>query len=230
MAFDINKFRSSFAGDTPAGLSSPALFDVVIRHGAGLLPLSGNPDQSMEIKGGISTVERITYRCESCILPSRTLLASDRKTNGPIRKVATGVNYDDVTLSFILSSDMVEKFYFYQWHKTIVNNEVFANAQYVHDVRYYSDYISDIDIRQYNKIGNHVYQVTLFEAYPISIREVPLGWDLTNEYIKLNVVMAYRNFTESNLVFEHPQPTPEPEIKKFNPKPKYNFPYLKGII
>lgn len=207
MAFDINQFRSSFKDFEPA---SPTNYEVIIgrepviigNQYVNLQVESSTPD-SINLKKLETTARALDdmartliYRCESCSLPSRDLVATNAITYGAPKKMVSGSVYNNVSFSYIVSDNMREKHYFYEWQKSILNNNVREDIGGINDVGYYDSYVGDIDIKSYSKFGDGVYRTTLIDAYPISVQEVQLGWNNTNDYIRVNVVMAYRYFTE----------------------------------
>lgn len=179
---DINKFRSSFTNGEPA---SPTLYEVsVIRQPIiGLSTGRGKDRFESDVK----------FRCISCSLPGRILNTTDRMTYGPTRKIVTSTLFQDVTFSFIVSDDKNELNYFDKWHNYIVDNSLFDFVQ-THDVGYYDEYVGDIKITHFDKQNNLKYTISLIEAYPISVEEIPLSWDNNNEFIRVNVTVAYRNW------------------------------------
>lgn len=182
---NINKFRSSFVkGGEPA---SPAYFEVSIIQ---------QPRITTEGTLANTIIEdRLIYRCNSCTLPGKQMLTSDRLTYGPNRKIVTSALYSDVRFSFIVSDDKKEINYFTRWHNSIVNNALNSGIQ-THDVEYYESYIGNVIIKHLDRQNEVKYQISLIEAYPISVEEIPLSWDNNNEFIRVEVVMAYRNWNK----------------------------------
>ncbi len=205
MAFKINEFRSSFV---PSGEpASPTNYEVTIIRKPILGFLSPQEDSientSVPFRrlnddgsfgGEIRKVENLlSFRCISCSLPGRILNTTDRSTYGPNRKIVTSTLFQDVTFSFIVSDDKRELNYFDTWHNFIVDNALLFGVQ-THDVRYYDDYVGSIRIAHFDKQNEIKYTISLLEAYPISVEEIPLSWDNTNEFIRINVTVAYRNW------------------------------------
>lgn len=194
MPFNINDLRGSFANYEPA---SPANYEInVIR------PLL----KVQQFDGTLTSVSRVVednlkFRCISCSLPGRILNVTERNTYGPVRKIATSTLYSDVTFSFIVSDDKSELEYFTLWHNFIINNNPNINPNsksiQTHDVRYYDDYVGELTISHFDKMNNKKFRIRLNETYPISVEEIPLSWDNTNEFIRVNVTMAYRNWQQT---------------------------------
>lgn len=175
MPFNVNTFRSSFfSGGEP---TSPAAFEVRVVGFPQILPSSVARD--------------LIYRCESASLPAKTLQTIDRRTYGAIRKIAYAASYEEITLSFIVSSDMSERNFFSAWQSWIIDSGEGG------DISYYDDYVGQIQIATYDHKGNENLLVTLVEAYPVSVNSVPLTWGDTNQYMKLDVTFAFRYWTDA---------------------------------
>lgn len=184
MAFDINQFRSSFRDFEPA---SPTNYEVSIYK----RPSVGWKFQNQSIE------RDLIYRCESCGLPSRDLIVSNRMTYGAPNKVVSGGVYNNLSFTFIVSDSMREKNYFYEWQKYILNHNIYEEDNpFINDVAYLEDYVGAITISTFSKFGDLTYQVVLQNAYPISVNEVPLGWNNTNDYVRVTVTIAYKSFYE----------------------------------
>jgi hypothetical protein len=167
MPADIYEFMSSFNKD----LARPNRFEVSIAT-----PKS--------LKKDFSDTNRLNLRCESAELPSRTFATAEQKFgSNPIEKYPYQVNYNDINLTFIVSDDMYEKYYFDAWHELIMPSTTF-NATYK-DV-----YVSDIIITQFNLKNDSTYSIKLIGAYPIVVNQLDLDWS-SDGYHKLTVVFAY---------------------------------------
>jgi hypothetical protein len=193
MAFSIDKFRSSFLkSGEPA---SPANYEVeIFRKVPDLVvnTITGAP-KSVDL----TLEDLLKYRCISCSLPGKMLTTVERSTYGPNRKIATSAFYEDVMFSFIISDNSAELNYFHNWMNLVTNNiEAFGVS--VNDVAYYDDYVTDTFITQFTKAGKPSRKIKLEESYPINIQSVPMGWEMSNDIMKVDVTMAYRNWHTVN--------------------------------
>lgn len=188
MAFNIQDFRNSFRDGEPA---SPTNYEVQIIQQPRILVIT---EDNLQMRLPNIDIERdIKYRCIACTLPGKLLNTTERSTYGPNRKIANSAMYQDINFSFIVSDTMSELGYFTQWLNTIVSNTVLEGTS-THDVAYYDDYIGSLSITQYNKSGVATRKIQLKEAYPININEISLGWEQNNDYIKVDVTMAYKHW------------------------------------
>jgi len=178
MAGTINNFLASFTTD----IARPSKFDVTIP-----IPLS--------LATYITSARNLTFRCESAQLPGRTFETAIKKIgSAPVEKFPYHTNYQEATLTFILSDDMNEKIFFDAWMELI-------NPSGNYNFQYKANYAVDITINQYDVKNNLTYAGVLQEAFPIDVNQLDLDWG-TDSYHKLSVVFAYRqwsNDTVSNL-------------------------------
>jgi len=171
----LNEFKSSFTTD----LAKPNRFDVSIPIPLVLLPYRG-------------IARTLSLRCESTSLPSRTFSTAQQKFgSNPVEKYPFMSNYNDVEMTFIVSGNMDEKKFFDAWMEYI-------NPTYKNDFRYKTDYISTMQINQYDERNNLTYSVNIIDAYPISVNQLDLNWSST-EYHKLTVVFANSYWQNNSL-------------------------------
>jgi hypothetical protein len=142
----------------------------------------------------------LTYRCETAELPSKTYATVEQKFgSNPIEKYPYQVQYNDLTLSFIVSGDMSEKKFFDSWMEKIS-----PSSDY--NMKYKEDYRSFITIRQFNSLNQVTYAVNLIDAYPITVNQLDLDWS-SEGYHKLTVVFAYTYWEVSNNLTAEPTRT-----------------------
>lgn len=173
MPANISNFLHSFKGD----LAKPSRFDVSIP-----VPYTLSPY--------ISSTRNMNMRCEATELPSRTFATAEKKIGSvPIQKYAYQSTYNDLPMTFIVSSDMTEKLFFDAWMELI--NPV-SNFNFT----YKSNYVSDISINQYDLSNNLTYRALLVDAFPIAVNQLDLDWS-NDMYHKLTVVFAYTYWTNT---------------------------------
>ena len=143
---EVNKFRSFISEGN--GLARTNRYMVVINFPNKLITQQ-NLDQEFEeyqIASDYtnslhkSIKDRLFFFCESASIPGRTI-ADETKDDlyGPERKIARGVNYDDLTLTFYMGEDMAEHQLFKSWQNMAIN-------PYTYNANYYDEYVGSIDI------------------------------------------------------------------------------------
>lgn len=166
---DIKKFIASF----DKGIAIASDFRVMIMPPASISDLM--------------SAQQLMFRCESATLPGRTLATSDLRIYGPTEKYPYQTTYDDITLTFICSGDMVEKTFFDGWLELI-------NPSSKWNFEYKESYVTTIEINQLDRLGNIPYKIKLLDAYPVSINQLDLDWYNSEAYHKLSVTFAYTSW------------------------------------
>lgn len=172
MAFNISTFRNSFSSSGEPAAKN--LYEFELFNLPSTIP--------------ISSYNNIKYRCEQTDLPGRMIGTTDLREYGPLRKIAYGSLYNDLQATFIVSESMLEKNVFLDWHNTIVNNTT------DNDIEYYNNYIGSINITQYRRNGTPALKIRIDEAYPVNVAAMPLSWQDKNDYHRLSVDFAIRNW------------------------------------
>ena len=167
----LNDFKRSFNRE----LSRPNRFDVYLFPPAGLTSY-------------YSTYEMV-YRCENAQLPGRTFATADQRTYGPVEKYPYLTTYNDLDLTFIVSGDMKEKYFFDDWFE-------YVNPKNTNNFRYKEEYSTDLLINQYDLSNNLTYSARIIRAYPMSINQMDLDWS-TDGYHKLMVTFAYTRWEQN---------------------------------
>jgi hypothetical protein len=166
MPQSIVDFIGSFKND----VAKPSRFEVSIepRNLVGLTPLNTS----------------LTYRCETAELPSKTYSTLEQKFgSNPIEKYPYQVQFNDLSLTFIVSGDMSEKKFFDSWMEKISPSSSY-------NMQYKDQYTASITIRQFNSLNQATYAIELIDAYPITVNQLDLDWS-SEGYHKLTVVFAY---------------------------------------
>ena len=118
---------------------------------------------------------------------------------GPVRKIATGYSFADVSATFQCSSDMKEKKYFETWQRLTFNPQTWAMG-------YYDSYVGSVEIHALDEQDNRRYGCRLVECYPVSINEQSLSYAENSSYQTITVNLAYRYW--QNLTDEANLPKP----------------------
>ena len=134
---------------------------------------------------------------ESCTLPGRSFMTSDRRTGIKTTKVAYGIDTSAVKFTFLLTNDYYIWKYFKSWMDFIVPPSDDINEL---KLNYKNNYSTDIQIQQMAS-GDFIpsYSISLKNAYPISIDSVELS-NTSSDYVRCTVSMAYDNWEEQDLL------------------------------
>ena len=166
MAGSIQSFKSSFQTD----LSRPSRFDV-------------------QIYPQFGTDRSLLYRCENAQLPGKTIATTEQRTYGPVEKFPYLMTYNDLDLTFMITDDMKQKYFFDKWFELV-------NPASTNNFGYKSDYSADLLITQYDVANRPSYSVHIIDAYPISMNQLDLDWS-SDGYHKLVITFAYTRWKQN---------------------------------
>ena len=149
----INKFRSLVS--SAEGLARPNRFIAIVNLPSALKGVSpghpsgvgSNPEfaqYSIQSKAtqDLNNVirDRLFFFCDSAQLPARNISDETKdQLYGPERKIARGHTWADLTLTFYMGQQMIEKMLFESWQNMAVNPFTF-------NANYYDEYVGSIEL------------------------------------------------------------------------------------
>lgn len=138
-------------------------------------------------------LDTLTFRCEKAEIPGRTIATLDDTGSGPALKMPYEVNYNDMEITVICSTDMAERDYFEEWMNKIVYPGQNARAGLVN---YYSNFAkgNSLELAQLGDQGEALITYFLYDVYPIQISPMNLSWEENNTYQRFNVTLNYRYY------------------------------------
>jgi hypothetical protein len=159
----LNNFLSEFHDDN--GYALPSRYEVVIEGDA----------------------RKVSLRCESLDLPGRALNTSlDSNMYGIAPEIVDGITFGGtLAMTFQASSDLEEKVFFESWQE-----EAWDRGTW--NVKYYRDYIRDIDIYVLDVQDVRRYGLRLRECFPKEIGPASLDAGPAGDIIKIPVTMQYK--------------------------------------
>jgi hypothetical protein len=186
------------------GMSRPNRYEVTLFPPSGNAGSVGmNSNVFSKIMGealGDGTVRATGLKCESISFPGRNMdTTEDTNIYGPVRNIVNGFTFADVSATFQCSTDMREKKYFETWQRLSFNPQTFA-------IGYYNDYVGSVDIHSLDEQNNRRYGVKLIEAFPTSINEQALSYEVGAGYQTVGINFQYRYW--QNLTDEANLPKP----------------------
>jgi hypothetical protein len=151
----------------------------------------------------------LVMRCENIVLPTASLLEEEnirRYGYGPVEKVPYGVQFSDVTMTWVVDKNSEIIDFFHQWMNTIVMHDSpnslmarnFARPGLQDynpfEVGYKDSYANPIvRIYVYNKQNETTTEYEMYDVFPMNIQAMNLGWADENQVQKLTVTFAYVN-------------------------------------
>ena len=163
----INNFLSEFHSDN--GYALPSRYEVIITS-----PAAGD-------------ARKVSMRCEALDLPGRALNTSiDANMYGIAPEIVDGITFGGtLAMTFQASSDLEEKVFFESWQE-----EAWDRGTW--NVKYYRDYIKDIDIYVLDVQDARRYGLRLRECFPKEIGPATLDAGPAGDIIKIPVTMQYK--------------------------------------
>ena len=195
--FNISEFKS-YIGQTGYAPTNKFFVDI------GIPPLMFK--SSLNVNGSpvspASIGKDLQMRAESARAPGILITTNNnqRYGMGPYQQVPNNVNFTNTSMTFLADSRGLVWSFFYQWFNTIFGfDEVISGSRESIDyntfrVNYKEDYVSDIAIRVFDHAGKQVSAVQLIDAFPISMNDISLAWDSTNQLKRITVSFSYRSW------------------------------------
>lgn len=160
-----------------------------------------------------------------------TFVSENRRYGyGGVEKKPVAMGFNECQMVFLIDGRGDNARFFQNWMKLIINYDArkgydtatgivgTADSVFPFEVAYKQSYISDIKIHLYNNSGDskmsknatgkvsyskpvESYLITLREAYPLYIPNVPLNWEDKDSILTLPVVFTYFDWYEKNLTY-----------------------------
>ena len=180
MAFNINDILSVSNG--VGGLTKPSKFLVRITR------KDGQIDRTLP------------FLCNATTLPGIQILVSEYspQTYGVKQKRPTGVNFQDLPLTFYSDNQGNVFNYFHSWINQVATfNSLSDNNRYL--LAYPDEYRGTVEIILYDDSQNTVVSFKLNEAFPYTVDATPIAWDQSDQLLRFNVTFTFTNWSTEKL-------------------------------
>lgn len=127
----------------------------------------------------------VDERCCSISWPNVTYSTFNWKNAGPNIKVPYEPIFDSVRLEFYCDHDGIVPSAIRKWNRDILDDSL--------QFRYFSEYVRDVIIMEYNTSNVKVHSKKLINAYPVTVEPVQLGFELNNQVEKIAVLLEYES-------------------------------------
>lgn len=191
----LNEFIGLLRSDD--GYARNNRYEVILIPPTGARSTNGQPTNAMASEMskllGDGTVRKASLRCQSIDMPGRTIdTAPDTNIYGPVREIAQGYTYAELTAVFQLSSDLKERRVFETWQRLAFDPQSWSMG-------YYDDYTGSIQIYQLDEQNNRRYGIELIECFPKTVGALgyaaPVGGAL--QTVTINFSFRYwKNLTD----------------------------------
>ena len=176
MNINIPTFKTLIDGD----LSLASRYEVII-------PI---PTLTQKMTPSKTPDKNLILQPESLNLPGRTFKTFEDETYGPPRTIPLREQYEPVVMTFPISGNWRERSFFENWMKAGIINPKTKTLTYTPK----TNKGVTVTIRALNRNGAAASMFTLNEAYPISIIPINMGFGMYNDYTRIQVTLAYRDY------------------------------------
>ena len=175
----INNFLSEFHSDN--GYALPSRYEVIITS-----PAAGD-------------ARKVSMRCEALDLPGRALNTSvDSNMYGIAPEIVDGITFGGtLSMTFQASSDLEERVFFESWQEMAWDKGTW-------NVKYYRDYIKEIEIYVLDVKNTRRYGIKLMECFPKEIGPSSFDAGPASDIIKIPVTMQYRYWETLDITNQPP--------------------------
>lgn len=225
MAFNIDRFKSNLDS---YGYLKNNIFEVGVQTPNFML--GGNLNNNGSFNSTRNINDMLKFRIDQTSVPGISLLSGDTAIYGvgPTQKMPYGAFFHDITFSILLDKKADLWQFWYNWVRYIFEfngSEASSfntrpgggdiiNSQPRFTTRYKDDYTSTMQIIMYNTTGEVVQRVNLYEAFPSSVREIPLSWNDHGDLLRIAVSITYSNFSIEGSGFDNLPYTPSRNPRK----------------
>lgn len=200
MSFNIDRFKENL---NSFGYIKNNKFEVFVQIPKFL------QNKTMKIGGretSINGIDRLLkFRIDRVNTPGVSLMSIDtnRFGNGPTQKMPFNAQFFDTNFNILLDRNTDLWDFWYNWTNGIFNfngnepngNNPFAGGRIpTYLTEYKDEYVSTMMIVLYDDTGRTVKTINLYEAFPSSIKEIPLSWK-DETLINLAITVTYSSFT-----------------------------------
>jgi hypothetical protein len=139
----------------------------------------------------------VALRCDMLSLPS-VYFSSDDKHNrygvGPTDVVPLKPLFDPINFSFIADKQGEMHRFFYEW-AMLIGNFDHTNGQ-SYEAEYAIEYQTDMMIIVFDESRHEALEYRMHNAYVAAIAEVPMAWGDTDNFVRINVTINFRDWRQ----------------------------------
>ena len=228
MAFNISQFNQQISN--AGGVNGSNKFIVRITPPAVLDPSrnTGTRTDSAQTRLGVTAADDsdlLQFLCDSVNLPGKSLEVIDYKPQGfgKTSKMPHGINFDNLSLTFMLDSNHRVLYFYELWLQEIINTSSTVsgeratyNNRTAFEMNYKKNYTATVEIIYFSDsdaTGKTAITYKFIDAFPIQTGSVQLAWEANDQIAKLPVEFTYSSYT----VFENQLDFPVSDTRGENP-------------
>ena len=199
----LNEVLGEFRSDD--GMALPSRYEVVLHpptgtRGTGQGDTTNIFSKIMGENQGDGTVRKTSLRVSQIAFPGKAIdTTQDTNIYGPVRNIATGYTFGNLSSVIQCSNDMREKNFIDTWQRLAYNPQTWS-------IGYYNDYVGSMDIYLLDTNDRRRYGVQLVECFPTDVGQQALDYTPAGDIMTLSVTWSYRYW--KNLTDEADLPKP----------------------
>jgi hypothetical protein len=211
-AFDIQQFKS-YLGRTGYLPASRYYLEIttpdILKQSGGLI-FAGQQFDARAFERDIS------FRAEALSAPGISISYDNinRYGVGPNQKFPYNAQFTDMSVTFLADKESLLWSFFYAWLNNIFQYSSADNGNgdfTSYRANYMKDYATNISINIFDVDGSPSMFIKLVDAYPISMNEVRLAWDSTNQTMKITVTFTFRHWLMEQVTVKN-KPSQAPTV------------------
>ncbi len=136
------------------------------------------------LAGTVNNPRDISVLCETTGMPGFDVNTFETAYGIKRRKMPQAFDQQDIQFTFMVTNDYFSRNFLDTWCNSVIN-------KLDGTINYKSDYASDIVIQQLDVKNFPIGGVKLYNAYPVSIQEIPLSNNNDNDITKITATFTY---------------------------------------
>ena len=143
----------------------------------------------------VGDIKHLAMMCDQVTIAGRTVQIVMNMEYGLRREVAyNGPTYNPVTMSFLCTSDMIEKNMLDKW------NDMIVSASKGFNVAYYDDYVGEMNVAVLDRHGGTIrYQINYHKIWPKTVTSIDLNHATQNATMRVTAEMTYENWSTNSV-------------------------------
>lgn len=217
--FDVKEFKAYIAktGYTPKN-----------RYYVNIWPPRAIMNSTINVKnisGRLTDItQQLQFRAENVTIPGVSIVPTPVSRYGisPQQRFGVHAQLNDISMTFTVDKERIVWMFFYHWINNIFSfNQIVPNGYssdfnaYSYRASYMEDYATKISVFIYDYAGNdqEATTVEIYDAYPVSVEPISVGWSDNDSLMKINVKFSYRDWAitdtdTNNMAMTAPMPIP----------------------
>lgn len=136
----------------------------------------------------------LSYFADTAQLPGMSFQTADTlyRGHGIMERRPYMQNYVDAEIGFMMDANGGAHEYFTDWINKVSKQDPDDDDGFMYE--YPDEYVSDMEIEQFNPAGDSIKTWKLLRAWPLTITPVSVGWATQNEIARFTVNFAYNSW------------------------------------